>query len=60
MQKSQIYHFDQNFEGFFTNNVEGLLAIPNGLAIPNTPPFIIGTDNMAFLSSVVRWHASFA
>ena len=22
---------------------EGLLAIPNGLAIPNTPPFMINT-----------------
>ena len=28
--------------------VEGLLAIPNGLAIPNTPPFVIDTDRKAF------------
>ena len=27
--------------------VEGLLPIPNGLAIPNTPPFMIDTDSMA-------------
>ena len=29
-------------------HIEGLLAIPNGLAIPNTPPFMIDTDNTAF------------
>ena len=29
-------------------HIEGLLAIPNGLAIPNTPPFMIDTDHTAF------------
>ena len=28
--------------------IEGVLAIPNGLAIQNTPPFMIDTANMAF------------
>ena len=40
--------------------IEGLLPIPDGLTIPNTPPFMIGTDSMACVSSVVWWHASFA
>ena len=35
------------------NTIERLLVIPNGLSIPNTPPFMIDTDNMAFCSSVV-------
>ena len=29
-------------------HVEGLLAIPNRLAIQNTPPFMIATDSVAF------------
>ena len=29
--------------------VEGLLAIPNGLAIPNTHPLMTNTDSLAFL-----------
>ena len=32
----------------YINVVEGNLAIANGLAIPNTPPFMVDTDNMAF------------
>ena len=30
------------------SDIEGLLAFPDGLAIPNTTPFMIDTDNMAF------------
>ena len=30
------------------SELEGVLAIPNGVAIPNTPPFMIDTANMAF------------
>ena len=33
----------------FAAKVERDLAIPNGLAIPKTPPFMINTDNMAVL-----------
>ena len=36
----------------FEKALEGVLAIPNGLAIPNTPPFMIDIDSMAF------WHLS--
>ena len=34
----------------FEKALEVLLAIPNSLAIPNTPPFMIDIDSMAF------WH----
>ena len=30
-------------------DIEGLLPLPNSLAIPNNPPFMIDTDSMAFL-----------
>ena len=34
---------------FLSLDLDGLLAVPNGLAIPNSPPFMIDTDNLAFL-----------
>ena len=37
----------------FSDKLEGVFAIPNGLAIPSTPLFMIDTDNMAFFSLVV-------
>ena len=32
--------------------IRGTSCCPNGLAIPNTPPFIIDAESMAFFSSV--------
>ena len=33
---------------YVQDKMEGDLAIPNGLIIPNTPAFMTNTDNMAF------------
>ena len=32
------------------DDLEGDPVIPKGLAVPNTPPFMIITDNMAFFN----------
>ena len=36
--------------------VKGVLDIPNGLANPKTPPFIIDADNMAFFIDSLMAH----